>query len=134
MTDRSLGCGFLNSADRVPNRHALEVEGKAWTYAELKAHAASIAATLQESAPDDEPRLTAVLAHRSVTAFSGILAALMRGHGYVPLNPHFPIQRLVTMLDRSGCVSIVVGNEALSELREILDRATTRFRILLPAV
>jgi len=132
MNNRSLGCGFLNSCERVPERNALEVAGEAWTYGRLKSKVLSVAATLQQHEQDDEPQLTAVLAHRSVTAFAGILGALLRGHGYVPLNPQFPTQRLLTMLDRSGCRSVIVGDEAIPTLREILPLVQRRLLIVLP--
>jgi amino acid adenylation domain-containing protein len=52
--------------------------------------------------------LTAVFAYRTWPAFAGVLAALYRGHGYVPLNPTFPPERTRGMLDRSGAVAVVV--------------------------
>ena len=44
-------------------------------------------------APQDGAPLTAVFAYRSPVAFTGVLAALLRGHGYVPLNRTFPPAR-----------------------------------------
>ena len=132
MTDSFLGSGFLDSAERFPERHALEVANESFTYAELRYRAASIAATLQARRPAADAHLTAVLAHRSVTAFSGILGALLRGHGYVPLNPNFPPERTATMLSRSGCQSLVVGNEATPILADLLDDSNADTLILLP--
>src|SRR4051812_4168291 len=90
---RTLRSGFLRACEAHPQRPALEVDGETLTYAELRSRAAALAQTLKRSVGDDEPPLTAVFAARTATAFAGVLGALMRGHGYVPLNPKFPAAR-----------------------------------------
>lgn len=117
---RPLHSGFLRSMELFPDRPAIEVKGRSLSYRELFAKAASIAATLQRRIPMAEPPLTAVFGHRSVTAFAGVLGALLRGHGYVPLNPTFPAERTRTMLLRSGCKAVVVDAESAKQLDEML--------------
>lgn len=129
---RALHSGFIRSAELFPNRPAIEVEGQILAYRELYAKAVSIAATLQDRAPVVEPPLTAVLAHRSTTSFAGVLAALFRGHGYVPLNPTFPSDRTRTMLLRSGCSAIVVDREATKQLDEIFQGITQPMLVVMP--
>src|SRR5712691_4238311 len=89
----ALASGFLRAAERWPDRPALEVDGSALTYEELRRRALAIASALVSNELDEEPRLTAVFASRTPTAFAGVLGALLRGHGYVPLNPGFPVER-----------------------------------------
>lgn len=132
MKQPSLGRGFLHSSSLFPDRHALEVDGEAYTYQRLRDIALSIAATLQARVHEEETGLTAVLAHRSVTAFSGILGILLRGHGYVPLHPEFPVQRISAMLSRAGCRSLVVGDECLPMLNQLLEEIEQPLSILLP--
>jgi len=129
---RPLGSGFLAAAGRFPGRSALEVEGKTLSYSQLGDIAAGLAATLQQHDAATTTPLTAVLAHRSVTAFAGILGALLRGHGYVPLHPGFPVERTTAMLERSGCSSIIVGSEALPALEALLPRITRSLLLVLP--
>jgi acyl-CoA synthetase (AMP-forming)/AMP-acid ligase II len=109
--------GFLNSAREFPERPALEVENRVVSYSALQQSAFQLAATLQKYPISDQPPLTAVFGYRSVTAFAGILAALLRGHGYVPLNRTFPPERTKLMLERSGCCALVVD----PSLRTSLD-------------
>ena len=104
--------GFFRSSERFPDRPAVEVAGATLAYGELRKQAASLGATLERHTPDGGPPLTAVFAHRSPTAFAGVLAALWRGYGYVPLNRTFPPTRTRTMLERSGCRSLVVDRES----------------------
>jgi amino acid adenylation domain-containing protein len=110
-TLRSAGLisGFLASAERFPDRPALEVGGAVVTYDELRVRATGIASALAANAPT-EPPLTAVFGHRSAFAFAGVLGALLRGHGYVPLGPRLPPARNRSILERSGCRAVVVDD------------------------
>lgn len=131
---RALSAGFIESAGKFPDRSALEVGGETLSYQSLFESASSIAASLQRGARHQETSLTAVLAHRSHTAFSGILGALLSGHGYVPLNPNFPVVRTATMLKRSGATSLIVGSEALDILPELLPNVAENLLVILPDV
>ena len=129
---RTLVSGFLRSAQAFPQRLALEVGGAAFTYADLFRHAASMAATLTSLSPPTPLPLTAVLASRSLTAYAGVLAILMRGHGYVPLNPAFPPERNRLMFERSGCRALIVDAGAEAQLEPILAGAEAPLLVLLP--
>jgi len=129
---RDLSAGFLDSLHRFPNHSALEVSGKTLTYKDLYDRAASIAATLKRDVTDAGTLFTAVLAHRSVTAFAGILGALLSGKGYVPLSPYFPAERTAAMLNRSLSAGLVVGSEAIDALRALLPHVDRTLVIVLP--
>ncbi len=134
VTTTSLADGFLSSAEAHPERPALEVAGVRLTYAELRDRAAAIAATLADRAIVGDVPLTAVLGARSTVAFAGVLGALLRGHGYVPLNPRFPAERNRAMLERSGCRALVVDPSGIPLLSDLLAGVTTRLTILVPDV
>jgi amino acid adenylation domain-containing protein len=91
-----------------------------------------LASTLDRFGEPGEPALTALLAQRSVTAFVGVLAALFRGHGYVPLNPGFPVARTRDMLARAGCRSLIVDSAAAEGLASLLEGVEDRLLIALP--
>jgi amino acid adenylation domain-containing protein len=129
---RSVRSGFLRSAERFPDRPALQIGAEVQTYSSLHDRAAAIAATLDALAPAGEERLTAVFAARSTTAYAGILAALFRGHGYVPLNPGFPTDRTHAMLVRSGCRAVIVDTNAAKQLDDVLAGVETPLLVLLP--
>ena len=129
---QSLLSGFLATCDRLPDNPALEVENRVLSYAELLSASTAIAEALIREAPSSEPHLTAVFGHRSVSAFSGILGALLRGHGYVPLNPSFPPDRTSLMLNRSGCNAVVVDDSALPHLQTVLSSAERPLLIVVP--
>ena len=129
---RTLRSGFLRSVEAFPDRLALEAGGEKWTYRELARRAASIARTLEKHVPGNDPPLTGVFAYRSPTAFAGVIAGLMRGHGYVPLNPSFPTDRTRKMLERAGTTGVVIDKTALRQLDEVLDGVASRHVLLLP--
>jgi amino acid adenylation domain-containing protein len=124
--------GFLRSASLFPDRPAIAVQDEEISYRELRRRAQAIAATLQKHQASDDPALTAVFAYRSAEAFSGVLGALMRGHGYVPLNRTFPAQRTGFMLERSGCSSVIVDRESASQLNDVLKNIQHPLVIVLP--
>ncbi|MCU0668637.1 MAG: amino acid adenylation domain-containing protein [Myxococcota bacterium] len=133
MTEaRTVRSGFLRSCERFPDRPALAIGGRSLAYAELRDRAASIAATLQRRAPDDAPPLTAVLGQRSETLYASVLGALLRGHGYVPLNPAFPAARTRAMLERSECGALIVDAASEAYLEQVLDGVERRLVLLMP--
>ena len=102
------------------------------TYDQLFRKSAALAASMVRHDEGYGPPLTAVFAYRSAPAFFGILAALMRGHGYVPLNRTHPVDRTRIMLQRSGCRTIVVDTESEKQLERILDGIAGRMLVVLP--
>ena len=135
MTDSvpgGLHAGFLRSAVRFADRPALEVRGETYAYSTLFDRASSLAATLAKLSVDGEPPLTAVFAYRSWTAFAGVLAVLLRGHGYVPLNPTFPPARTRLMLERSRCRAVIVDGESSALLDDVVAGAREPYLIVLP--
>lgn len=132
--ERTLRSGFLASAAQFPERDAVVIGQARLSYRALEQRARRIAATLDRYAPRGEGRLTAVFGHRHPTTFAGIVGALMRGHGYVPLNPMYPSARTRAMLERSGCHALVVDPTALGQLEAVLDGVPARRVVLLPDV
>ena len=116
---------------RFAGRTALVVDGVSYSYDELHRHAGRIAAAIRQNEQQPFP-LAAVWAHRSVTAYTGVLGCLAAGKGYVPLNPKFPMQRTLRMLSLSGCSVIVVGKECLPQLPELLEGIDRSVAVILP--
>jgi amino acid adenylation domain-containing protein len=125
--------GFARSIEAFGERPALEVAGEKLTYSELGERAGRIGAAIVERSPDGAPPLTAIFASRSATAFAGVLGALWAGHGYVPLNPHFPAQRCRDMLLRAGCRTLVVDEAGAEHLDELLEGIEDPPAVIAPA-
>lgn len=125
-----LGRGFFETAVQYPDRPALSIDGDTVSYRRLGMLAWGLAQQLPDT-PD--LHLTAVLGQRSLTAYTGVLASLLAGHGYVPLNPEFPVQRLCSMLARSKCRGLIVDLDSLPLLPELLQSAADRITVILPS-
>lgn len=130
---RSLISGFFDSAERFPDRPALVVDGKSLSYASLHRIACKIASAIRTLQVEQEPfPFVAVLAHRSETAYAGVLGSLAAGKGYVPLNPKFPLERTLQMLVLSGCKTLIVGKECLPQLPGLLEASDRPLTVILP--
>jgi len=132
-TTRSLVGGFVESAERFGARPALVVDGNSLTYNQLSSKAGSLAAAILAWERDPSP-LAALLAYRSVTAYWGVLGILASGKGYVPLNPRFPLERTRSMLLLSGCSTLIVGAESISQVPKLLAGLDRRLTVIVPEV
>ncbi|WP_128971162.1 AMP-binding protein [Bradyrhizobium tropiciagri] len=78
---RGLWTGFLRSAKLFPDRPAVVAQGTSLSYRQLRELAIRIAACIQAHRMGSWTPLTAVFAHRSPTAFAGVLGSLLAGNG-----------------------------------------------------
>lgn len=122
--------GFIRSAGRFPDRPALDVDNKVYTYKELAQESFSIAHAI-ESASSNNP-FVALLGYRSITAYAGILGILASGKGYVPLNPYFPVERALNIMEIANIEVLIVGRECMEVFRTILPKLDKPLTIICP--
>ncbi len=111
--------GFLQSALTSPDRPALDVGSHTLSYADVLGGAKKGAYAIQHLARNTH-FCVGILSHRSKNAYLSILATLLSGQTYMPLNPKFPASRLAKIIELSGCSCIMVGSECETALRDIL--------------
>jgi amino acid adenylation domain-containing protein len=129
----NLAAGFMRSSELYPDRPAVQVGGQTFSYSDVRAKALQIASMIGPAISAQHSGLCAVLAYRSITAFTGTLASLVAGGGYVPLNPTFPIERTLLMLARSRCPVLIVDAAAQHQLDRILElEAPSPLLVILP--
>ncbi|UED87865.1 AMP-binding protein [Streptomyces profundus] len=107
---------FLRGLALAPSRTAVRVDGESLSYEAAHERALGLAGALL-AVGAERPRVVAVLADKSPTAYVGILAALYAGATVVPLNPRFPVERTRRMLTVAGVEAVVadpVGRAALA--------------------
>jgi amino acid adenylation domain-containing protein len=121
---------FEASVLRNPSNPALEIGVAVFSYQDLNARAMQMAAVLR---PDKDGLFVGLLAHRSIMAFAGTLAALYSSKAYVPLNPKFPAQRNLEMIQHSGLKTIIVGEECLDALLDLLPRLNKETKLVFSA-
>ena len=125
--------GFLRSVHRYPQRPALELEDRIFQYTDLDQKASRIQQTILkcEEGKGGAPFI-GLFAHRSITAYAGILGILAAGRGYLPLHPKFPAGRTRTMLAASGANVVIVGEECKESLPALLQEIQSPLMILMP--
>ncbi|TPV94241.1 MAG: amino acid adenylation domain-containing protein [Myxococcales bacterium FL481] len=126
---------FFHRAALQPDAAALEVDGTTLSYGILRQDAQRIAATLVDHRETESCRaapLTAVLGHRSRSAFAGILGTLASGHGYVPMLPTTPVARLHRLIERSEVQAMVVDHHAHEVLPALLETVSKPLTVVSP--
>lgn len=129
---RNLAATLVAVARQHRHANALWCKGLYSTYEALFSRAISIAAAITahyEVAPDDR---IAIFAEKEDLAYTGILAVLLAGGGYVPLNPRFPLARNREILLESGARIIICDEKHRIELSELLEGASTVELVVLP--
>jgi pyochelin synthetase len=103
-----LGDAFLAQAERTPGAPALVTTDRAITYGELRLRALDAAVWLRErrTARDE---LVGLVMRRGPEQVAGILAAVLAGGAYLPLDASLPPERLRYVLD-DGRVRSVLTN------------------------
>ena len=107
---------LATSAAIHPQNIALRVDGKTWTYQELFSAATALASRL----PADRP-VIGIYAARHASAYIGILATVLAGGTYVPLNCRFPDARNREILRRSGTAQLLCGSVFASTAQNIVE-------------
>ncbi|MDT9691502.1 amino acid adenylation domain-containing protein [Streptomyces sp. P9(2023)] len=125
-----LHSGFLTSAGRVPDRPALLLDGRTWTYRELDGIARQWASAI--TTLDGRPRRVGLLGHRSLVTYAGFLAALYAGATVVPLNKKYPVARNRDILERAEVDVVLADPGSLAGLGRLLAGTADAPAVLLP--
>jgi len=124
---------YIDNIQKFSDRAALEIADDVWTYEQLGNKAYSIHQKINEVCQAEES-LVALFSYRSITAFAGILGIHLAGKGYVPLNPYFPNERNIKILNRSACTTLIIGSECAQKLPEILNHFPNKLTIICPDI
>jgi len=110
---------FEAQVARDPDAIAVVFEGSSYSYAELNRRANPLAHHLRSLGVVPDSRV-AICVERSLDMLIGLLAVLKSGGAYVPMDPSYPMERLVYMLQDSAPVVILMHEPT----RELLRRAS----------
>jgi amino acid adenylation domain-containing protein len=100
---------------RAPHAPALADGERVWSYAQLDAAAAALAARLRAAGVAPGERIGIALP-RGADLVAGILAAFALGCAYVPLDPDYPPARLAYMLHDAGVGCVLTDAEHVERL------------------
>lgn len=106
--------------------------GETLTYRDLLDRAGKLAETIHQRQLAEPGGRVAVLTDRTATLYVGILAALLAGCAYVPLNARFPIARNRSILRQSGASVLIADERHRGELGSLLADLEYTPAVLLP--
>lgn len=103
-----------------PQRIAAVQDSREWTYAELNARANRIAHALLARGLQAED-IVAVVAERDLEWMAGVIGIFKAGGAYLPIEPHFPADRIARTLIRAGCRMVLAEEGSTATLDEALN-------------
>ena len=106
---------FYSSFVASPTKVCLAFPNRKFTYRDIFEISSKLAVLI---AKDQLPYI-GILAHRTLSAYVGILASLQCGKTYVPLNPKFPSRRIAQVVFAANIKTIVADNESLGIVKEL---------------
>ncbi len=112
------------AARKYRDRPAVSAAGQELTYGELHGRANALAAQLRGSGVGPGA-VVAVVATRTVVPYPALLAALMVGAAYVPLNPDDPADRLALMLKDCAATAMLSDSSNAGKLQSFTDLVQT---------
>lgn len=116
----TLGTLFLETAARHPKKIAIRQGDRAVTYGELCGYASRLAQTLR-----GQDVLTgqsvAILSSRSPEMIGGLLAILLAGGAYIPLDPNHPEERIRFLMEDADA-RILLAPSSLSHFPDSISQ------------
>jgi amino acid adenylation domain-containing protein len=106
---------FEERVRQHPERIAAVQEGRQWTYSELNARANRLARALLARGLRAED-IVAVVAERNLEWMAAVIGILKAGGAYLPLEPHFPADRIARTLTRADCRVVLTEEGSTTSL------------------
>ena len=103
-----------------PDAIAATCGDRQWTYAELNARSNRLARALLVRGLRREG-VVAVVTERNLDWMAAVLAIFKAGGVYLPIEPHFPADRIARTLSRAGCELVLTEPGSTATLGPALD-------------
>jgi amino acid adenylation domain-containing protein len=113
--DVSLHQLFEQQVERTPDSLALISQSEELTYHQLNHRVNQLAHYLQKQGITKET-LVAICLERDLDMVVGILGVLKAGGAYIPLDPSYPVERLIFMVSDSQASLLITQQEILEKL------------------
>ena len=96
---------------------------RTWTYRELNARANQLGRALLARGLRREG-VVAVVTERNLDWMAAVIAVFKAGGAYLPIEPHFPADRIATTLSRAECALVLTERESTATLQPALESLT----------
>src|ERR1041385_4871285 len=119
LPDRRVHELFEEQARAHPNAIAAMHGDRQLTYRELNARANQVARALVARSLSREG-VVGVVTERNLDWMTAVLAIFKAGGAYLPIEPHFPADRIAKMLSRAGCRLVLTERGSTAMLDQAL--------------
>jgi len=120
LPDRRVHELFEERVRAHPNAVAAVHGGRCWTYGQLNGHANQLARALRARRLRRED-VVAVVTARNLDWMAAVLATFKAGGVYLPIEPHFPADRIARTLARANCRLVLTERGSSAALDHALD-------------
>jgi amino acid adenylation domain-containing protein len=120
LPDRRVHELFEQRVRAHPDAVAAMHGDREWTYSELNARANQLGRALLARGLRREG-VVAVVTERNLDWMAAVLAIFKAGGVYLPIEPHFPADRIATTLSRAGCELVLTEPGSTTTLGQALD-------------
>jgi amino acid adenylation domain-containing protein len=117
--EQSIPSRFEQQVTKYPNRIAVKTRNYQWTYKELNTQAWSIAQALIEENNEQESKIALLFDH-DAPMIAAILGVLKAGKTYIPLDPKYPQDRVLYILEDSLAKVVLTNRKNLSYAQELV--------------
>jgi amino acid adenylation domain-containing protein len=132
LPDRRAHEVFEDQARARPDAIAAVLGSRQLTYAELNARANQLARALVARGVTRD-RIVGVVTERNLDWMTAVLAIFKAGGAYLPIEPHFPADRIVTTLSRAGCRLVLTEHNSTAMLDAALESLSGVQKLLIDA-
>jgi amino acid adenylation domain-containing protein len=119
LPDRGFHELFEQRVTARPDAVAAICGGRQWTYRELSDRSSRLARALIARGLRRED-VVAVVTERNLDWMAAVLAVFKAGGAYLPVEPHFPPDRIATILGRAGCQLVLTEPGSTAALDQAL--------------
>ncbi|MGI9585806.1 MAG: amino acid adenylation domain-containing protein, partial [Acidimicrobiia bacterium] len=123
LPDRRLHELLEQAVVKHPDAIAAVHGDREWTYAELNARANQLARALLHRRVRRET-VVAVVTERNLDWMASVLAIFKVGAVYLPIEPHFPADRIAATLSRAGCKLVMTEPGSTETLYQAFESLT----------
>src|SRR6266508_3604570 len=120
LPDRRAHEVFEDQARARPDAIAAVHGSRQLTYGEVNARANEVARALLARGLTREG-VVGVVTERNLDWMTAVLAIFKAGGAYLPIEPHFPADRIARTLTRAGCRLVLTENGSTGMLDEALE-------------
>ena len=120
LPDRRVHELFEERVRAHPNAIAAVHGDRQWTYRQLNGRANQLARALLARGLCREG-VVAVVTERNLDWMAAVLAIFKAGGAYLPIEPHFPADRIARTLSRAGCRLVLTERGSTATLDRALD-------------